>query len=798
MARYGVGTPEVQSVIEQLLVPLYLETGSVAALAKTLNDAARHAKVNPLHPNRLHTILSDDPTRGLNQQTFDALRAAADALGPRLAEERGQTNARLAKTAARARAANGGGPIDMALLAEKLSLPPAVLRVALASSGGLTATKQPAAASLRMGPDWSFQDDAVAQCLDALRRRPDGNIGLVLPTGAGKTRTAFRIILETLARHPSKTSRAVWVTHRRSLHAQADRELRKLVEDDPDSLPAGAGELASRVRFVMTGDAEAELAKDGDLALVVVDEAHHAAAPTYQHLFESKHPFPVLLLTATPNRPDLLPIGIDEIAFTIAYRELAERGVIITPHFEPFDVPNFSLSEKTVGALVDMLVNETAERFRKTMVLVTRVEQMRDLYERLAAAIEGYPNHPLRGADVGFVGGGMNSHGLETEDFLALFGAKPRAIIISAQMLLEGYDDPQIDSVVITYKTESVIKLMQAAGRCVRYAPGKTQAWVIQANNPDLVYRFDQRWLYQEIDDRLLPQLRDIDFASTGDMLSIVADLLAAHNVEERTRSEVMAAVAECRPDDPPRLMFYGLPYFGDAERFDADARWGVYVETPGNSGVFRAVFNRFSQMGAERSDATEFLDVLGPSLGLPTNNTRFRRQMMGVLTAAYFAHEELTRSPGAAAQGNRGYQRNHSTTWLHYVTLRYRPALPGLLSAFLADCHNRGEIERRYAAEADAFALAIKTLLPFGGAEALLLDAAAAAQLNEWLTAIRDELRVVEPAMHLTHLEAVKARLVPPRIPATHLLRADRLLSDDGRANLTLALPGATEGTES
>lgn len=789
MARFNITHPEVQELVEQLLVPLYLEVGTIAAVAKVLADAADGSGPS-LHPNRIHTALSDDPDRGLNQQSLDTLRKAAERIGARTAAQRAADRTRLTELGSKILAAAGGGPVDVAIMTERLSLPAAVVRLALAAVGaGATDAVGAPAAPARSGPDWSFQDTAVAHCLEAFARRPQGNIGLVLPTGAGKTRTAFRIILETLARAKSSTSKAIWVTHRRSLHSQANRELDKLLAANPASLPDDAGELAKRVVFVMLAEAQQVIAGGEEPpALVVIDEAHHAAAPTYQPLFDAGHAYPVLLLTATPNRPDLLPIGIDEIAFTITYRELAERGAIITPHFEPFEVPDFSLSEKTMDDLVDRLVADCSERFRKSLVLVTRVEQMRELHERLAAAIDADPDHPLRSSDVGFIDGTGNSHGLDNEDFLELFAAKPRSILISAQMLLEGYDDPQIDSVVITYRTESVIKLMQAAGRCVRYAPGKTEAWVVQADNPALAYRFDQRWLYQEIDDRLLPELRDVDFADTGEMLSIGAELLAAHRVEGRSRSEAMAALASCTPDKPPRLMFYGLPYFGEADRFEAEARWGVFVETPANSEIFRAIYNRFSQLGAERSDPSEFLDVIGPSLGLPPGDPRFRRQMAGLLTAAYFAHEELTRSPGAA-QGNRGYVPAHSTTWLRYVTMRYRPALPAELSAFLADCHNRGAIEQAYAADRTTFALAIKTPLPFGGSEALLLTADEATDLERWLGALRDELRLVEPCDQLAHFALIAAGLVPPRLPMTHLARAERLLSDEGRAALTLNL---------
>jgi len=795
MARFSVNHPEVQKLVEECILPLYLDTGSVASVAKLLAEAANGSGA-AIHPNRLHAILSDEADRALNEQSMEALRAAAERI-ERTADEKAADRSRLSELGNRVLAASGGGPIDLALVAERMSLPRAVVRLALAAIGD----KQPEVsmampAQAKGGPDWSFQDTAVAHCLDAFRRRPNGNIGLILPTGAGKTRTAFRIILEVLAKASSTTSKALWVTHRKSLHAQAGRELEKLLAQNPNALPPNAVELAKRVEFLMLGEANQAIAACAEPpALVVIDEAHHAAAPTYQPIFEAGHAYPVLLLTATPNRPDLLPIGIDEIAFTITYRELAERGAIITPHFEAFEVPDFSLSGATMADLVDQLVDDCGSRFRKTMVLVTRVDQMRELHELLAAAIDAQDHYPIRSTDVGFIDGSGNSHGLDNEDFLALFAAKDRSILISAQMLLEGYDDPRIDSVVITYKTESVIKLMQAAGRCVRYAPGKTEAWVVQADNPGLAYRFDQRWLYQEIDDGLLPELRDIDFADAGEMLSIGADLLASHNVDHRARSEAMAAIAECSPEHPPRLFFYGLPFFGAAERFEEDAPWGVFVETPANSAVFRAVYNKFSLMGAERSDPGEFLEVFGPKLGLSPHDRRLRRQLMSILTAAYFAHEELG-GARSAVQGNRGYLRNHSTTWLRYITMWHRPRLPADLSAFLADCHNRGSIEQAYSSEPDRFALALKTALPFGGCEAILLSAGEAEAFNRWLELVREGLRLVEPKDQLAEYAALMARLIPPPLPMTHITRAERLLSDDGRSQFTLILADKGEQT--
>jgi len=793
MARFIVGSPEVQRLVEQLLVPLYLESSSVAATAKAVGDLAQAAGVAGIvHPNRIHSILSDDGDKGLNQQTMDLLRAAHTHLAKRSSDERLSDGARLSELGARAKALSAGETPDVMDISERLGVPPAVVRVALEKLGSHVPRGSAVSLPLALpGPDWSFQDEAVARCLDAFRRRPAGNVGLVLPTGAGKTRTAFRIILETLAAATSTTSKAVWITHRRSLRSQAIREMMRLVERSPHSLPANAEELSNRVVFAMVGTAVDALEAGEPPALVVVDEAHHAAAPIYRPVFEARHPFPLLLLTATPIRPDALPIGIDEIAFTITYRELADRGVIIRPEFETFPVKDFTLSDETMDDLVDRLVAETGHRFRKTLVLVSRVEQMQTLHERLVEALADESDHPIAAEDVGYIHGGGNSHGADAEDFLARFAEKPRAILISAQMLLEGFDDPAIDAVVITYRTESVIKLMQAAGRCVRYAPGKTRAWVVQADNPALAYRFDERWLYQEIDDRLRPQLRDVEFGDMDEMLVRAAALLKEHRVDQRGQAEAIAAISRCSPDAPPRMMFYGLPYFD--EDFENEAQWGVLVETAANSEIFRAIYNGFSALGADQSDPTEFLDVKGPGLGLPRDAV-LRRQLGGMLTAAYFAREELA-GKGGASQTNRGYKPHHSTTWLRYVVLKHRPSVPARLSAFLVDCHNRGSLEEAYAALPAGYALAVKTALPFGGFEGVLLEQPEAAALDAWLTALRDELRTTAPADQLSTLAAAIARLRPPPLPMAHVVRAELLLSETGRAALTLNIMISDQG---
>ena len=259
-----------------------------------------------------------------------------------------------------------------------------------------------------------------------------------------------------------------------------------MLRDNTD-LPSDSIQLLSkRIEFIMVSKLDESL-KDPEARplLVIVDEAHHAAATSYGPIFDVSYPLNGLFLTATPNRTDGLPIGIDEIAFTTTYKELADRGVILIPEFEDVDVPDFQWSEQTVRDLADKVITRCGEDYVKVLVLAPTVNRVEEFQKALVDRLNSEPNHPLSEEDIGFVHGTGNSLMLRdasgeevrasTDEFIEHFMAKPAAIIVSAQILLEGFDDPEINAVVITYPSNSMVRLMQAAGRCVRYTPGKTK-----------------------------------------------------------------------------------------------------------------------------------------------------------------------------------------------------------------------------------------------------------------------------------------------------------------------------------
>jgi superfamily II DNA or RNA helicase len=786
MPRISLHSPRAKALIEKT-IGLFLAAGSTAALSKMLNSVLKgKGEELSLHPNRLHALLSEDPTRGLNERTFELIEQAVEGLSkdPRTALKVEQAATRLRSDALEL-LKFGGAKWDE--VAGRLAIPQAVLNELLPN---WVAPIQPQIetkiATQPKSPDWSYQDIAVARCLDALTARPSPRVGLILPTGAGKTRTALRIALFMLNSSPNG-GRVLWITHRRNLRTQAHRELQKLLSSANGQVPDGAAALlGERIDFVMLSEVTGHLESAAVVpALVIVDEAHHAAAPSYVPILESGESFPILLLTATPNRTDSLPIGIDEIAYTITYRELAGRGAILRPTFLDFPVSDFDWSKPAIQDLADYVVEHSAQEFTKTLVLAPRVDRVEEFYDALRARLAEEPGHPLDLDDLGYIHGGRNSLGIDNEDFLARFAAKPRAVIISAQLLLEGFDDPAVNAVIITYPTSSVIRLMQAAGRCVRYAPDKMAAFVVQARNDQMAYHFDHRWLYQEIDDFLRPELVDIDYGTKDQLDAEVRSLLERHNVASVSCMATLDKIQTLHAGDTCRLLLYGLPYYGTQEGFARDAIWGAFLEEPGNSDAFRSIFNGFCAIGADVSDPSDFLIRDGMRHGLSKDLTPDSDWMryVGLLTAGYFAKREIYGPGFNEGWGKRPHQRNGHTTWLKYVTLAYRPIVPPELVEFLVDCHNASTIQTEYLADKARFGGAVKIPLILGGSEAFLLAEPLYSSLMEFLGRLREEVAQVDPGDQYSSFAAALIKPGVPLVPNRLLARVESLLSDPARS---------------
>src|SRR5712691_2293905 len=177
-----------------------------------------------------------------------------------------------------------------------------------------------------------YQYEAVAALLAAAARGVQRPL-LVLPTGTGKT-IVFALLVQR------RGGRSLILAHRDELIQQAVDKLRLV---DP-TLPLGVVQAThdehtapTVVASVQTLSRRTRLARlVPDFQTIVIDEAHHAPAPTYRRILDycrAWHPDGPLVVgvTATPERGDhhsLRPV-FDRIVYQKTLLEMMQAGYLV-------------------------------------------------------------------------------------------------------------------------------------------------------------------------------------------------------------------------------------------------------------------------------------------------------------------------------------------------------------------------------------------------------------------------------------------------------------------------------------
>jgi superfamily II DNA or RNA helicase/SAM-dependent methyltransferase len=219
---------------------------------------------------------------------------------------------------------------------------------------------------------------------------------------------------------------------------------------------------------------------------IVVDEFHHAAAPSYQKLLQHFDPLFLLGLTATPDRTDqssILSLCDDNLVFT---RTLVEgiQSLLLSPfhYYGIFDenVDYEDLPWRNGRFDIELLSNKLAtenranhvyrtwmeKRQRRTIAFcasIRHAEFMSDFFsERNVKSAAVYSNSPTPRADA-----------LRRLDEGAL------DVIFCVDLFNEGVDLPGIDTVMMLRPTESKIIFLQQLGRGLRRSPHKDHLVVL-------------------------------------------------------------------------------------------------------------------------------------------------------------------------------------------------------------------------------------------------------------------------------------------------------------------------------
>ncbi|WP_052879480.1 DEAD/DEAH box helicase [Vibrio coralliirubri] len=791
MARVSIVHPDVLNLIREKLVPLFYHCGSVNALANTLN-LAFPSSGKKIYPNQLHRLLSGDSDQYMNDATVEQISSAAYVVDMPVDDTKREELLAKVNLAVK-------GYLDKQYSIEKVvkefRLPFAIVIDLLSSKGESKVLSETHESLIEKGgrnvsPDWSFQDIACTRCLQDLALDPNEKVGLVIPTGGGKTRVALRIALLWLSQKPSDQT-IVWLTHQTNLRTQAQNELKSMINDGILDIPADSAMLLSkRVEFLMLSQISERISTNKPpIALLIVDEAHHAAAPSYSPIFDTPFSLNALFLTATPNRTDDLPIGIDRVSYSITYTELEERGVILRPKFEDFPVDNFDWSGEAVSDLANYIIERSESDFTKTLVIAPRVSRVEEFYNALLSALDNRVGHILSSEDIGFIHGQRNSIGCSNEEFLSSFSQNPRAIIVSARLLLEGFNDPSINSVIVTNPSKSLIQVIQSCGRCVRFSPGKTSAYFIQARQDRLAYHFDHRWLYQEISDYLRPALEDIEYSTVDELKQKITYMLQFHNCSDEASKKVFKDLEGFIPGSTCRLLFSGLPYYESKDKFQSMSAWTPILELPENSLTFRWIFNDFCERGADISDPSDLIRLYGKKFGFGGTDEEngCAKSYSNMLISMCMAAREIYQDNKYIG---RPFHRYGSTTWLKYVTFSFVPKIPQKMQNFLIGCYNKDKIAEDYLEGSERYELLIKQPLPFGEWEAYLLTADTSNRFEKLIREVRASLAQTDLSEQFSVLASIIAKCHGIEGLPFHLLqRIDGFITKEKGKERTLDL---------
>ncbi|KAJ7706233.1 P-loop containing nucleoside triphosphate hydrolase protein [Mycena rosella] len=360
-----------------------------------------------------------------------------------------------------------------------------------------------------------YQEQCLLACTEALESGAT-RIGVSLPTGSGKT-TVFISLLSQIAAPASNpgASRSLIVVNSIELARQSAEQVARLFPNWTVEIEQGTKHKASGLADITVATYQTlrqpERVKKFDpafLKAIVIDEAHHAAAPSYRRLLSNfdpdiknpdadfnppvlPHKIPILGFSATFSRHDGLALGsvFDRIVYHRDFLEMIKEQWLCDVRFTTVQA-SINLKDVTVNSrtgdfnptsLAQVVNTETVNRMvvkawmdkagtrKSTLVFGVSVAHV----EALTQTFRSF------GIDARYIYSGTPAN--ERRALIASFKAGQYPVLINCAILTEGADIPNIDCVVVARPTRSRNVFAQMIGRGMRLSPGtgKTDCRII-------------------------------------------------------------------------------------------------------------------------------------------------------------------------------------------------------------------------------------------------------------------------------------------------------------------------------
>ena len=332
-----------------------------------------------------------------------------------------------------------------------------------------------------------YQEEALKSINDFSEKGINKQL-VVLPTGAGKT-----VIFSHLPQFKKDSIPMLVLAHRAELLYQAKEKISwsnpelDIQIEQADNIAGYCDVVVASVPTLGRAESERILKYPKDyFKSIVIDEAHHAAAPTYRRILDYFNAPFVLGVTATPQRSDntRLTDVFDEIVYYKTIQDLIEDGYLCT----------------LVGYRIKTDTDISGVATNEGDYVASQLEDAIDTPERNAHIVAAYNSLVPESKAIVFCAGVKHANNLATSfasaqiktevilgatdsdsrrDILARFRMGTTKVLINVGVLTEGFDEPTVETIILARPTRSTLLYTQIVGRGTRLHEGKPHCTVL-------------------------------------------------------------------------------------------------------------------------------------------------------------------------------------------------------------------------------------------------------------------------------------------------------------------------------
>lgn len=244
--------------------------------------------------------------------------------------------------------------------------------------------------------------------------------------------------------------------------------------------------VASTATLGRSNSSRIEKFNGNHFTTIVVDEAHHAAAPSYKRILEHFTPALQLGVTATPQRGDKIRLTdvFEEIVYFKTIEELIRESYLANlAGYRIRTETDISGVSTRSGDWAEGELSEAVNTPERNNLAVKAYRDKADEKKAVVFCVDVAHAEDMAktfnyaGIPTGIITGAMNTE--VRQQTLEAFRSGELKVLANCMVLTEGFDEPSIECIILARPTQSQLLYTQIVGRGTRLHPGKERCIII-------------------------------------------------------------------------------------------------------------------------------------------------------------------------------------------------------------------------------------------------------------------------------------------------------------------------------